>query len=273
MKASPQLANFALIGPVLSVAILLSTVGFGGSVPFFAGFTLALVLFLAVLGAVACAHWEMTVPEQTRWASPNAVFSIMPLVLLVMAVPALLLAAVLTVVLRQWALLPFLLVSCVALVLAFVHRRRERLDVRAAVAEHRPAVPKIVGLSAPEQVPPGWVPLVLYRPSGLLRDTAVDYRVHVDGDRVGTIAPGATLVVGVPPGPHRVRLHYGRYTSPAVPFTADAGEQVRLWARPGGEPQRAAIDQWTRPSEYLGLTPAPTAPAPEPEPRSGRWRP
>lgn len=267
MKASPQLANLALIGPVLSIPTLLWDMAFDGSVPFFVGFSLALVLFMAVITAASFTHWEMTVPEHVRWTSPNAAFSVMALISLVMAVPALLLAAVLTVLSRQWALVPFLLVSCAAMTLAFVHRRRERLDARAAVAEHRPAaVPKLIGLADPEQVPPGWVRLVLHRPPGLLRDMLVDYRVHVEGERVGTIAPGATLVIGLPPGPHRVRLHYGRCSSPAVPISADAGEQVHLWAQPGGPPGRAAVDQWTRPAEYLSLAPAATAPVPAPRP-------
>ncbi|MFD3685866.1 hypothetical protein ACFWTE_13740 [Nocardiopsis sp. NPDC058631] len=253
MRASPLLATCASLGPLACVIIAPWTRLTGNPVPVAAGIFLAVFLGCAVSYGAMFAQWEMTPSEKSRWADGAHSFATTTVFNLVASVPLTLFAAVQIVRNSAWALVPLLLVSCAAAVLAWSHRRRERAGLREAASESVLTGPKIIGLRRPEQVPRGWVPVVVHRPHAGARDMLVDYRVHVDGDRVGTVGPGESLVVGLLPGPHSVRCRWSGFSSTTVSFVAVPGVLVDLVAGPGGTAATAAADQRSRPEGYIGL--------------------
>ncbi|MEU0241151.1 hypothetical protein ABZ234_26015 [Nocardiopsis sp. NPDC006198] len=253
MRASPLLAACASAGP-LACFVILPVVRFTGNpVPVAAGIFLALFLGWAAACCTTVAHTEMTSSERIRWAEGEHFFSVTTRFNLVSSVPLTLLALAFVVFNSAWTMMPLLAVSCGSAVLAWVHLRRERAARLEAAAEPVLTGPKVIGLRSPGQVPRGWVPVVVHRPHAGMRDMLVDYRVHVDGDRVGTVAPGESLVVGLPPGPHSVRCVCAGFSSVPVSFAAVPGVPVHLVGEPGGTAATAAADQRNRPQEYIRL--------------------
>lgn len=175
-----------------------------------------------------------------------------------------------TVLRGSWALLPLLLLCLLIAALAVVRARRERRESEESPAEPRPTGPKLVGLRSAAEVPAGWAALVVHRPERGVRDAGADYRIHVDGDRVGTVGPGEALVVGLPPGEHRVRARLGHRTGAPVTVAAVADAAAHLTVEPGGPGGAPYAGHTPRPEEHILLTPGEPAPAPAPEPRSGR---
>ena len=256
MRASPLLATCALLGAVACVLIAPWTRITGNPVPVAAGIFLAVLLGCAVAYGTMFSHVETTPSERSRWADGNHLFSTMTRVNMALSVLQILFAGVQIVRSSAWTLLPLMAVACAALALAWGHWRRERAGRREAAAESAFTGPKIIGLRRPEEVPRGWVPLVVHRPHAGARDSLVDYRVHVDGDRVGTVGPGESLVVGLPPGPHSVQCRFQRFSSAPVSLVAVPGVPVDLMGGPGGTAAAAASDQRSRPEEYIRLAPA-----------------
>ncbi|CAL9597522.1 hypothetical protein SUDANB121_05384 [Nocardiopsis dassonvillei] len=182
----------------------------------------------------------------------------------------LLAAVVLTLPDPSPSLLPLALVSLAGCALAVARARRERREFAESLAEPLLTGPKIVGLRSPEEVPAGWATLVVHRPERGIRDAGADYRIHVDGDRVGTVGPGEALVVGLPPGGHRVRGRLGRRTGAPVTVAAAADTVTHLTVEPGGPGGVPYAGHTPRPEEHILLTPGEPAAEPAPEPRSGR---
>ncbi|MFJ9557675.1 hypothetical protein ACIRPH_28025 [Nocardiopsis sp. NPDC101807] len=257
MRASSLLAVCAVAGPAACLMILPVTWFTGNPVPVAAGVFLALFLLWAVACCTEVAHLETTPSERIRWAEGAHFFSVTTRFNLVSSVLLTLLALAFALFHSAWALMPLLAVSCGAAALARAHLRREGAARREAAAEPVLTGPKVIGLRGPEQVPQGWVPVVVHRPRAGMRDMLVDYRVHVDGDRVGTVAPGESLVVGLPPGPHSARCAYAGFSSAPVSFVAAPGVPVHLVGEPGGTAAAAAADQRKRPQEYIRLSRVP----------------
>ncbi|PDP84457.1 hypothetical protein CQJ94_27680 [Glycomyces fuscus] len=257
VRASPLLATCSLAGVSGCFFTALFVGVTGNPVPVAAGALLTVLLALAVAHSTLLAHWEMTPAEKGRWAGTRHVFSANTVLNLAMSVLCAPVALIMIVLNSAWALLPLFLAGCLIAVLGFVHRNRERQEAREEPAEPRLTGPKIIGLGGPEQVPPGWVPVLVHRPHSGMRDLLVDYRLHVDGDRVGVIAPGQTLVIGLPPGPHRLQARYTRLASAPVAFDAVAGTPVYCVVRPGGTELSAVLDQRSRPGEYFHLVRVP----------------
>jgi hypothetical protein len=257
VRASPLLATCSLagVGGCLLTALFVGVTG--NPVPVAAGVLLAVLLALAVVHSTVLAHWEMTPAEKSRWAGTGHFFSVITAANLAMSVLCAPVALIMIVLNSAWTLLPLLLAGCLAAALGSVHRNRERQEAREEPAEPQPTGPKIIGLRGPEQVPPGWVPVLVHRPHSGMRDLLVDYRLHVDGDRAAVIAPGQTLVIGLPPGPHRLQARHTRLTSVPLAFEAVAGSPVYCVVRPGGTELGALSDQRSRPGEYFHLVRVP----------------
>ncbi|MFE6308662.1 hypothetical protein [Nocardiopsis sp. NPDC057823] len=96
-----------------------------------------------------------------------------------------------------------------------------------ARAADRPEVPRLLGLRDPARMPPGWVPVVFYR-SDLFPHNLRDHPLEIDGDRVGELPPGESLVIGLPPGEHTARIPVspGKYP---FRFAAVPGRTVHLY--------------------------------------------
>ncbi|MEU0491662.1 hypothetical protein ABZ249_20705 [Nocardiopsis sp. NPDC006139] len=275
MKASQLLRQIAMAAALVSVMLAASFrafyPGYPGTVPWPATVPPALLLALA-LALVADADPDPTPGERRRlhtgavpWPltdRPRTDFAVIGLNLL-MAVVFMLPGASLS-------LSPLVLVALTGCALAVVRARRERREFGESLAEPLLTGPKLVGLRSPEEVPSGWAALVVHRPGHVLRDAAVDYRIHVGGDRVGTIGPGEILVIGLPPGEHRVRGRLGRRTGAPVTVAVAADTVSHLTVEPGGPGGTPYAGHTPRPEEYILLTPGEPAAPPAPEPRSGR---
>lgn len=165
---------------------------------------------------------------------------------------------------QTWGPVPVLVVCLGAYVLSFVFRVREDSAIAALVqlrkARSEPApeaalpTPKLVGLPAHAPVPPGWSPVYVHRPAGRLRDHLVDYRVHVDGARVGTVGPGETFLVCLAPGEHTVQGWTNGLSSRPLAFHTWRDTPLHLILEPGGPDGNAMADQRGKRGDYLRLT-------------------
>lgn len=264
-----QIAMAAALGAVMTVSLFRS---FFSSTPPWAAVLLPALFLAMALALVASADPDLTPGERRRlhtgalpWPfadRPGMDFTLIGLNLL--------LAVVLMLPGFSPGVLPLLLLAPVGCALAVARARRERREFEESLAEPRLTGPKIVGLRSPAEVPAGWAALVVHRPERGVRDAGADYRIHVDGDRVGTVGPGEALVVGLPPGEHRVRGRLGRRTGPPVAVTAAADAAVHLTVERGGPGGTPYAGHTPRPEEWILLTPGEPAPASAPEPRSGR---
>ncbi|OKI17265.1 hypothetical protein A6A08_07910 [Nocardiopsis sp. TSRI0078] len=229
----------------------------GDPVPVVAGVLLALLL-LAPVALLASASVELTTGERQRLHHGRHFFTgvsrlTWPLTIVWMP------WALYTVWANAaWTLVPLLLVACTAGVLFFPVRRRERQELREALARPELTGPKITGIRSPEQVPPGWTPVLVHRTDRGVLDMLADYRITVDGDRVGTLGPGQTLVIGLPPGPHHVQGGLARLTNAPVRFTAEPGAAVCFVIEPARPDRRAIADRRARPDAYFQIVRVPS---------------
>ncbi len=255
MRASFLLLQEATLG-LMACALIAGGVGITGNpVPVAAGIFLAFLLLYPV-ALSADANPELTSGELHRVENSRHLFRMTRLWWSVVAFHGLF--ALFSVTSNAaWSLVPLLLVSFAAFVLSLVVRRRERRELREAHARPELTGPKVTGIRSPEQVPPGWSPVLVHRIDRGRFDMLVDYRIVVDGDRVGTLGPGQTLVLGLPPGPHSVQGSLGRLTNVPVPFTAEAGAAVHFTVEPASPNRRANADRRSRPGEYFRLVRVP----------------
>lgn len=255
MRASFLLLQEAALG-LLACALIAGWVGITGNpVPVAAGIFLAFLLLYPV-GLWAGANAELTSGELHRIHNSRHPFRMTRLWWLLGAFYVLF--ALFSVVSNAaWTLVPLFLVSCTAGVLSLTAGRRERQQLREALARPELTGPKVIGIRSPEQVPPGWSPMLVHRIDRGMFDMLVDYRILVDGDRVGTLGPGQTLVLGLPPGPHSVQGSLGRLINTPVPFTAEPGAAVHFTVEPARPDRQANADRRSRPGEYFRLVRVP----------------
>lgn len=260
MTAGGALTWSALFGMLACVITAQWTGVTGNPVPVAAGVFLAALLAFPV-GLQAVSSLDLTPGEWHRLFTRKHVLGRMlagPWALVALYTPWSLYAVVSN---AAWALVPLLLVSYAAAALAPVATRRARRQWHEAASRPALSGPKIIGLRDPGQVPPGWAALVVHRPERGVRDLLVDYRVHVDGDRVGTVGPGEALVVGLAPGPHRVQGRHTHLSSPPLSVVAQAHTPTWLVLEPGGPGGTPYAGRGPRPDEHIRLTRA-DAPAP-----------
>lgn len=255
MRASFLLVQEAAFGLVACIAIAGWVGTTGNPVPVAAGIFLAFLLLYPV-GLWAGANAELTSGEIHRVHNFRHPFRMARLWWFMVFCNGLL-ALFLIVFNAVWTLVPLLLVSCTAGVLSLAAGRRERQQLREALARPELTGPKVIGIRSPEQVPPGWSPVLVHRIDRGMFDMLVDYRILVDGDRVGALGPGQTLVLGLPPGPHSVQGSLGRLTNTPVPFTAEPGAAVHFTVEPASPDRRANADRRSRPGEYFRLVRVP----------------
>lgn len=93
------------------------------------------------------------------------------------------------------------------------------------------------------------------RPAGLHRDARRSYRVLVDGEERGTIAPGGVLEVPLPAGRHVVRAAIDWTGSPELGVDVAPRRRVDLRVEPAGPPLTALLQLVGR-HRYLRLVPA-----------------
>lgn len=91
-------------------------------------------------------------------------------------------------------------------------------------------------------------------------DRARSYKVHVDGEQVGEIANGGSLVVDVPDGTHEVQLRIDWCSSPVVRVEATSRTPVFLHCRPAANPLTALWYATVGARQYIRLAPADAAP-------------
>ncbi|WDZ89001.1 hypothetical protein [Nocardiopsis sp. HUAS JQ3] len=255
MRASFLLVQEAGIG-LVACALIAGWVGITGNpVPVAAGIFLAFLLLYPV-GLWAGTNAEPTSGELQRIHNSRHPFRVTRLWWLLIAFHGLF--ALFSIVSNAvWTLVPLLLVSYAAFALSLAAGRRERQQLREALARPELTGPKVIGIRSPEQVPPGWSPVLVHRIDRGRFDMLVDYRILVDGDRVGTLGPGQTLVLGLPPGPHRIQGGLGRLTNTPVPFTPEPGAAVHFTVEPASPDRRANADRRSRPGEYFRLVRVP----------------
>ncbi|CAL9597575.1 hypothetical protein SUDANB121_05385 [Nocardiopsis dassonvillei] len=133
-----------------------------------------------------------------------------------------------------WGLLP-LLVTAQALGLAALAALLWQFSRRPGeTAGGGREAPRLLGLRDPARMPPGWVPVVVHRPAAYL-DALTDHPLEVDGAPVGAIAPGETLVIGLPPGEHTAWTSSGHLLAGSpLPFAAVPGRTVHLFVTASG---------------------------------------
>lgn len=149
---------------------------------------------------------------------------------------------------RQWALLLPLLMGVVGFVLSLASHYERRV---VEPPEPLPT-PKPAGMPAHTRLPAGWIPVYVHRPGGRFRDMLVDYRVHVEGARVGELAPGQTLLIGLGAGAHRVQGRLAGGSSPNLNLWLSEGHPVHLVLEPNGS-DLEAVAQVFSPNTYLRL--------------------
>ncbi|MEU4282445.1 MULTISPECIES: hypothetical protein [Nocardiopsis] len=255
MRASFLLVQGAGLGLVACTAIAGWVGTTGDPVPVAAGIFLAFLLLFPV-GLWAGTDAELTSGELHRVHNTRHPFRTTRLWCFLIVGNGLL-ALFLILSNAVWTLVPLLLVACTAGVLSLSAGRRERQQLREALARPELTGPKVIGIRSPEQVPPGWSPVLVHRIDRGMFDMLVDYRILVDGDRVGTLGPGQTLVLGLPPGPHSVQGGLGRLTNTPVPFTVEPDAAVHFTVEPASPDRRANADRRLRPGEYFRLVRVP----------------
>lgn len=191
-----------------------------------------------------------TTPSERQRAKGSNPFAGMALVNLFLSVGGLPFAGFLIMWTRQWALLPILLVGLAGLVLSFVFWKRERCTLPEPLPE---PTPKLVGMSVDARLPDGWIPVYVHRPGGRYRDVLVDYRVHVDGARVGELAPGRTLLIGLGAGAHTIQGRMTGGSSPTLNLRLREGRPVHLVLEPNGSDLEAVTLIFT-PGAYLRIS-------------------
>ena len=230
MRPSHMMASFP---PLASMAVFF-TAGqaslFGGQVPFMAGLWMALALLAATAMSYLYAFLDLTPSERRKSRGPNP-FGAMTNVCLGMSAISLPGAAVVAGLTGQWALFMPVLVGVAGVVMTLVARNRELNETDSPLPE---PTPKLVGLLTGTPLPAGWIPVHVHRPAGRYRDMLVDYRVHVDGARVGTLGEGESLLVGLTAGPHVVQGWTNGYTGPPLHLRLTGGEAVHLVLEPDG---------------------------------------
>ncbi|WP_236743356.1 MULTISPECIES: hypothetical protein [Nocardiopsis] len=257
MKPSALLAQTALFGLLACGMTAMRIQVTGNPVPVAAGVFLALLLLVPAL-LLASASAEMTPGERYRLHHGEHVFAgrgRLVWLLIAFWVPWTLYWVLAN---TAWTLVPLLLAACTAGVLSFPARRRERRELREALAYPELTGPKITGIRSPEQVPPDWTPVLVHRIDRGRFDMLVDYRIIVDGDRVGALGPGQTLVMGLPPGPHHVQGGLARLTNAPVRFTAEPGAAVCFVIEPARPDRRANADRRARPGAYFQVVRVPS---------------
>ncbi|MFL1377152.1 hypothetical protein [Nocardiopsis protaetiae] len=227
----PIAALYALLGTVVHVWTVSHLGSVAREVPLGVGF--AWVWFLLVVtGFGLTAHrgpWRGKHISETvaNWSVGGGVLVLGACHLVLLPI-----ALVYTAWHEAWGMLP-LLVAAQGIGLTALAVLLRRLPWRGAGPEaRRPRVPLLLGVDHPDRMPSGWVPVVVHRPDRLFLDAAIDYAVEVDGRAVDLLAPGDTLVIGLPPGGHTVRLDSG-WTGRPLAFTASPGTTVHLLADPG----------------------------------------
>ncbi|WP_017588634.1 hypothetical protein [Nocardiopsis ganjiahuensis] len=250
MRTSHMMANFPSLA---SLAVILTAAQihlFGGQVPFMAGLWMAVGLLAATAMSCLYAFLDLTPSERRRSRGAANPFERMADANLIMSAFGLPVAAVATVLTGQWALVLPLLAGVGGLVMALVAQHRERNEADSPPSE---ATPKLVGLLPGTPLPEGWIPVYVHRPTGLYRDMLVDYRVHMDGARVGTVGAGETLLVGLTAGPHVVQGWIHGYGSPPLHLSPNTGESVHLVLEPDGTALDALPKMFDK-GRYLRLT-------------------
>lgn len=186
MRPSHMMANF----PTLTSLAVFLTAGqasvFGGQVPFTAGLWMALALLAATAMSYVYGFLDLT-PSERRKSRETKPFGVMANINLVGSAASLSAAAVVTALTGQWALLMPVLVGAAGALMTLLARYRELNETDPPPPE---PTPKLVGLLAGAPLPAGWIPVYVHRPAGRYRDMLVDYRVHMDGARVGTLGEG-----------------------------------------------------------------------------------
>ncbi|MBB6119606.1 hypothetical protein [Nocardiopsis algeriensis] len=255
MRTPPDLMSYALPGTFACCILPALYLRADSTVPLSVGIVLAAFLGMAAVAFSRAGYAEPPLGEWRRRSLSRSLTtsSRTNAVLFWTNVPV----ALLNVGLSRWTLSPLLAVAVALAVASHLQRRRERLDIRALAAEGRLTGPKIIGLRDARQVPRGWVPLLVHREAGTLRDHFADHRVTVDGDHVGWVGPGEELVVGLPPGPHTVRLRLGSLSGDPVRIVAEPGKPVRLLADQGEGGPRSVLGWWRSPEARLRLVRAP----------------
>lgn len=231
MRASYLLLQESAFGLFACGMIAMWTNITGDPVPVVAGIFLAALLGFPIV-FTAMTGPEFTVGERERLHGTKHVLLGSYRLMWTLFVLWLVWASYLILSREFWSLAPLLAVACAGGVASRAVSRRERRELREALAQPELTGPKITGIRSSDQVPPEWTPLLVHRIDRGLFDVLVDYRIIVDGDRVGTLGPGQTLVVGLPPGPHRVQGRLGRLTNAPVPVIAEPGEAVHLTIEP-----------------------------------------
>lgn len=92
------------------------------------------------------------------------------------------------------------------------------------------------------------------RPAGPHRDARRSYRLLVDGEERGRLAPGDRLDVRLPTGPHVVRAAIDWTGSPEVAVQVRRGRRTALRVQPAG-PAVTAVFQLLGRRRYLRLVP------------------
>lgn len=259
MRASHLLLQESAFGLFTCGMIAMWTHLTGDAVPLAAGVFLAVLLALPV-AFTAVAGPELTVGERRRLHCTRHVLLGSYHLMWILFFLCLVWASHLVLSHGFWSLTPLLMVACAGGVASRAVHRRERWELREALAQPELTGPKVIGIRSPDQVPPGWTPLLVHRIDRGPFDALVDYRIIVDGDRVGALGPGQTLVVGLPPGPHRVQGRYGRLTNAPVPLLAEPGEALHLTIEPVRPDRQANRVRSRDPGAYFRMV---QIPAPE----------
>jgi hypothetical protein len=125
-----------------------------------------------------------------------------------------------------WGLLPLLVTAQLIGFAALAGLLWQRPWRHREQSAHRPEVPKLLGIGHPDRMPSGWCPVVFHRPDVPI-GVGVDFAVELDGQRVGLLAPGQTLIIGLPPGEHEA-WSPGFPQGPRSSFRSVLGEIVHL---------------------------------------------
>ncbi|MEU3306428.1 hypothetical protein [Nocardiopsis sp. NPDC006832] len=248
MRPWQWLANVPDLAVLIVVSTALTTHFIQDQVTVPMGLWTAVLLVFFAGTAYFVGLMETTPSERQRAKGSNPLAG-MALVNLFLSVGGLPFAGFLIMWTRQWALLPILLVGLAGLVLSFVFWKRERCALPEPLPE---PTPKLVGMPVDARLPDGWIPVYVHRPGGRYRDMLVDYRLYVDGARVGELGPGRTLLIGLTTGAH---VFQGRMTggsSPLLSLFLSEGRPVHLVLEPNGSDLEALARVFT-PGAYLRL--------------------
>ncbi|WP_067599755.1 hypothetical protein [Nocardiopsis listeri] len=249
MRPWQILTSVSLLAFVIVFSTAMTTHFTQGRVPVVAGSWMA-VLLCSPIGVACLVGFRETTPAERRRTKEADPLGIMAGASMGMSAGLSIPALVWILWAGQWVLLPTLLVGSVALVIASVTWRKER----GTLPEPPPdPTRKLAGMPAHARLPYGWIPVYVHRPGGRYRDMLVDYRVHVDGARVGELAPGRTLLIGLGAGAHTIQGRMTGGSSPTLNLRLSEGRPVHLVLEPNGSDLEAVTLIFT-PGAYLRIS-------------------